>query len=145
MPGRGGPPATPADEVIGPVVRRAEPPAPPGLGLLLQGIALPCGLVPSTTADQPDPDRYLAVVTSEAAPSEVGRALGDELERLGFELFSLSEDEAVARKGNDVLSLRFHPDASVAQLAGLPLFPSAPQGAVGVEVWSGAGPNPRAS
>jgi hypothetical protein len=132
----------PAD-VVGPAVERpATAPAAP-LAELLRGVELPCGLVPSTGADHPDPDHYLALVTTAAAPDDVGAAMGDELERLGYQLLSLSDAEVVARRGEDLLSLRLHPAADIAQVGGRPVFPAAGPGAVGIELWSGAGPGPR--
>jgi hypothetical protein len=109
----------------------------------LNGIELPCGLVPVGDPGGADPDRYAALVTTSHPPEEVGPALADELERLGYVLFALSDDEAVARRADDLVSLRIHPHAPSAQLDGVVLFPTAPTGSVAVELWAGGGPHPR--
>lgn len=143
-PDAGGPGAAP-DRVIGPAVAR-EPvpdPEPATLAELLRNVQLPHGLVPTTPSPPADSDRYWVLSTAEAPPDEVGSALADELERHGYRLHSLSDDEAVARRGPDLLSLRLHPDAARARAGGGPLFPGAGPGTVGLEVWVGAGPEPR--
>lgn len=125
--------------------QRAAVTPPQTLADLLIGIDLPCELVPYGAADHPDPDRYVALLTAAAPPEEVGPAIADELERLGFALHALSDDEAVARRGDDVISLRIHPRADIAHVQGRRLFPLASAETVAVELWVGAGPHPRAA
>jgi hypothetical protein len=133
----------PAGGATEPTAHRPEAPPTASLHDLLAGIEWPCGLGPVTGADEPGGDRYRALVTADVPPDDVGAAMGDELERLGFRLHSLSDDEVVARRGEDLLSLRLHPDATEAEPGGRSPFPGAAAGAVGIEVWVGAGPNPR--
>lgn len=123
--------------------RRAAVTPPQTLADLLIGIDLPSELVPYGAADHPDPDRYVALLTAAAPPEEVGPAIADELERLGFALHALSDDEAVARRGDDVISLRIHPRADTAHVQGRRLFPLVSAETVAVELWVGAGPHPR--
>lgn len=133
----------PAAAPTGPASSRSEAPTSGSLASLLAGITLPCGLAPHVAADHPDPDRYVALATTGASPSEVARAMTAELERLGFEVHGLSEDDLVARRDDDLMSVRVHPRADVAQRGGTVLFPGAPPAAVMVELWVGAGPSPR--
>lgn len=122
---------------------RPEAPTSHTLGSLLRAIVLPCGLTPHAVDERPDPDRYTSLVTTEALASEVARAMSAELERLGFEVHGLSEDDLVARRDDELLSVRVHARADLAQHGGGLLFPGAPPTAVVVELWVGAGPSPR--
>lgn len=143
VPGASTAPTRSAEHVIGPEANRAPVPPQQRLATLLNGIQLPCGLLPHVAPDQPDPDHYVSLITTEAGGAEVAGALADELERLGYEVFALTEDDLTARRGDDLLSARVHPRAGVAQTAGVVLFPDAPTSATAVELWSGGGPSPR--
>jgi hypothetical protein len=83
--------------------------ARPTVAELVEGISLPCGLTPVVAGDI-DPHR-VTFTTSGHQPGEVGSALADELERLGYTLFSESDTEAVARRGEAVLHVRIDPGA----------------------------------
>ena len=106
----------------------APPPGRTPVASALAGISLPCELAPLTGAGElPDPHRV--VFFTDRAPAEtVGAALGDELERLGFTLRSVSDTEVVATRGGTELSVRVHP--------GTEGFPTAPPGSVVVVVSS---------
>lgn len=143
VPGSSPPPTRSADHVIGPEANRAPVSPEQPLATLLAGIELPCGLLPHVGPDHPDREHYVSLITTEAGGEEVARALTDELERLGYEVFALTEDDLAARRGDDLLSVRVHPRADVAQAGGAVLFPDAPSSATAVELWSGGGPNPR--
>lgn len=144
VPGASPPAATrSADQVIGPEANRAPVSPEQPLATLLAGIELPCGLLPHVGPDHPDPEHYVSLITTEASGAEVAGALTDELERLGYEVFALTEDDLAARRGDDLLSVRVHPRADVAQAGGAVLFPDAPSSATAVELWSGGGPSPR--
>ncbi len=98
----------------------------------LTGVRLPDGLVPlvgdSTTAD---PHLVTFVTATTADGATVGRALGDELERLGYRLRSESDNVAVATKGDAELRVTLHPDAANERLDGNRRFPTvAPQSVV---------------
>ncbi|MEZ5141890.1 MAG: hypothetical protein R2726_05140 [Acidimicrobiales bacterium] len=102
---------------------------------LLEGIAMPCDLVPVTDEAAVDASFHrVAFHTRSAPPGTVGRELGDALERLGYSLRSTSDTEVVARRGDDVLRVTLHPRADGAQRDGKPAYPSIPPGDVVVEI-----------
>jgi hypothetical protein len=88
----------------------AEPIRPAGGGRptvaeLVAGIALPCGLIPVVTGAELDPHHVVFATTGHGA-GEVGSALADELERLGFELRTETDTEAVAVRDDASLRVR---------------------------------------
>jgi hypothetical protein len=107
----------------------------PTVAEAVQGIAMPCGLSPviDGSSSLPNPFRVSFLTTLAPAP-EVGRALADELERLGFVLSTAAPTELVARRGETQLRVVLFPTASSATHGLQPLFPAAPPGAVGVEL-----------
>lgn len=119
-----------------------KPQTPQPIAELLTGIRLPASLEPIVADGITPSDGFLCLHTREASPEEVGIGLADELERLGYSVMGISEDEAVATRDKDVVSL--HIDATPAEtaIAGIRLFPMAKTGDVVVEVWTGAGPKP---
>jgi hypothetical protein len=100
---------------------------------VLQGISLPCDLAPLVDPGRVfDPCR-VAFVTDHATPSEVGAGLGDELERLGFSLATLSDTELEATKDDRRVTVTIHPDPSTVTFGAAPAFPNLPAGSVVVE------------
>jgi hypothetical protein len=90
---------------------------------LVEGISLPCGLLP-VIGDELDP--YRAVfATSGHTPGEVDEALAAELGRLGYELERETVTESVARRGDAVLHVRVAPES----VNGSAAPPAAPVGA----------------
>jgi hypothetical protein len=77
----------------------------PTVAELVEGIALPCGLIPVVTGAELDPHHVVFATTGHGA-GEVGSALADELERLGFELRTETDTEAVAVRGDARLRVR---------------------------------------
>ena len=118
-----------------------DPPATPAstptetLAAALSGIALPCDLAPLTSVAGEGPtDRY-AVLASSGHPAEaVGRGLASELSRLGYRLEPIGDDKVVAERGATRLSVVIHPDPDDVLVGGRPAFPTAPDGAVVVEL-----------
>lgn len=113
------PPVT-ADPAAGP-----EPSdgAPITVAEAVQGIRMPCDLAPlvgSSTAAL-DPHRVVFSTTTATAP-QVGGALADELERLGFSVRSVADNQAVATKPGATVTVTIHTDLSA--------FPTAPAGSV---------------
>lgn len=98
---------------------------------LLSGISLPCDLAPITASTPPGP-HLAAFGTTSHPPAEVGRRLGDELERLGFSLESTTATDLEARRDGEVLHVALHPDAAKAVVGKQRLFPSAAPRTVGV-------------
>ncbi|MEZ5342309.1 MAG: hypothetical protein R2706_12925 [Acidimicrobiales bacterium] len=114
----------------------------PSLATLLDGVHLPAALTP-IVADGIEPnDSYLCLHTSTANP-EVGLGLADELERLGYEVMGISENEAVAQRGADTVSMRIDAQPAETSVAGIRRYPDAKHGDVVVGV-VGAGPRPTA-
>ncbi len=131
---------TTAEPALVSPVERSSTPEP--IAALLTGIRLPASLEPIVADGIAPSDHFLCLHTNEATPEEVGTGLAEELERLGYEVMGISENEAVAKRNDDVVSL--HIDATPAEtaVAGIRRYPMASAGDVVVEVWSGAGPKP---
>jgi hypothetical protein len=97
----------------------------------LTGVRLPDDLVP-LVGDVADP-HHVTFITSSQPAAAVGRHLGDELERLGFQMRSESDVVAVATKGAVTLRVTLHPEASTERLDGAARFPTAGPTSVVVE------------
>ncbi len=123
-------------------VERSSTPEP--IAALLTGIRLPANLEPVVADGIAPSDHFLCLHTKEATPEEVGTGLAEELERLGYEVMGISEDEAVAKRNDDVVSLHIDANPAETAIAGIRRYPMASVGDVVVEVWSGAGPKPSA-
>lgn len=105
----------------------------PTVADLLEGISLPCDLSPIVdTGRALDPYR-VAFVTNRATPAEVGAGLGDELERLGFSLATVSDTELEATKDGGRVVVTLHPNPSTVTFGAAPAFPNLPSGSVVVE------------
>jgi hypothetical protein len=136
-----GAPPPPTEGRSGLFAGAAAPPPPPGpsadttVARALEGIAMPAGLVPLVgDADHLDP-RRVAFSTSGVAPAEVGAALGDELERLGFSLRSVGEAQVEAVRGTTTVHVLLHPQPDQAVNGAERAFPLARSGDVVVELW----------
>lgn len=110
-----------------------EPAEPPAVSTLLDGMDMPCDLVPLITTDLMPSPSHVVFVTTGHLPATVGAAIGDELERLGFALRSESDTEVRATRDGDQLRVTLYEDAKAAELDGTPRFPSVPGGSVAVE------------
>lgn len=124
---------------------KAAPPPSPGdtptsgsppatVAELLEGIELPCDLVPAATTSHYFNDYVVPFTTRRATPAEVGMAFGDELERLGFALRSTSDTEVEATRAEQRLVVTIHPNAAKAGTGGVPWFPHVAPGTVAVVV-----------
>lgn len=100
----------------------------------LQGIVMPCNLTPviDGSVSIPSPFR-VAFLTTDADAVTVGVRLGDELERLGFTLSTMATTELLARRPGAEIRVTVYPTANAARRGIDPIFPAAPDGAVGVE------------
>ena len=99
----------------------------------LTGVRLPDDLVPFVgSGTSVDPHQVLFLAPTLPA-AEVGRALGDELERLGYRVASESDVVAVATKGSAVLRVALHPDPANERVDGVRRFPTAPASGVVIE------------
>ncbi len=103
---------------------------------MLEGIKLPYDLTPVPSVVD-DPDRHLVFLTTHSNAAEVGRRFADELERLGFELETVEFDQAVAVRGDEVVSMKIVPDADQVIVAGGPRYGAAGSGDVALETWIG--------
>lgn len=106
-------PPTPSDRAPDPGaanIARAE-----SLAEALTGIEMPADLSP-LVGDTLDPRRML-FSTGTSSPEAVGAALGDELERLGFELRMLDERSVAARRPGAALEVRILPSGEAARSA----------------------------
>jgi hypothetical protein len=101
----------------------------------LEGIRLPCDLVPLNIVEGRAPsDRELALVSTGHPADAVGAALADELERLGYEITTLAPHEAVASKGADRVKVTIHARPDTVLTGKLPTYPTAPPDSVVVEL-----------
>ena len=110
-------------------------PGRPTVAEAVQGIVMPCGLSPVVDGSSSLPNPFRVTFLTNLAPApEVGRALADELERLGFALSTAAATELVARRDRTELRVVLYPTASSAQRGLEQLFPAAGPGSVGVEL-----------
>jgi hypothetical protein len=122
----GSAPGAPGDEAAG--TRRMT------VAEALRGIAMPCGLSPviDGSVSIPNPFR-VAFLTTTADAATVGASLGDELERLGYQLTTATTTEVLARKPGVDLHVVLYPSPATATRGLEQLFPVAPPGSVGIE------------
>lgn len=109
----------------------AAGPARVSVAAALTGVRLPDDLVPLVGEDA-DP-HHVTFITSSQPAAALGRHLGDELERLGYQLGSESDVVAVATKGDVTLRVTLHPEASTERHDGRARFPTAGPTSVVVE------------
>lgn len=92
----------------------------------LAGIQLPDALTPLIEGSSTDPYQVRFVAT-DIDPAEMGAALGDELERLGFTMTSLDDTTARALRPDATLEVAIHPDAhDLRDADGERVFPNVP-------------------
>lgn len=93
----------------------------------LTGVTWPCGLVPVIRSqDIHQVDRRVVFSTVGVPAAEVGRQVADRLEEAGFEVSSLDEATALARRGSTVVAMVIHPVAEKVLNDGHPEFPTLP-------------------
>ncbi len=108
--------------------RAAEPAAavtstPITVAEAVRGIQMPCDLAPLVGSSLAAADPHRVVFSTTVATAEqVSGALAGELERLGFSLRSIAENQAVATKAGAAVTVTIHTDLSP--------FPTAPPGSV---------------
>lgn len=103
---------------------------------LVQGIGMPCDLVPLPGAEpRPGTLESIAFATTDHAPDQVGEALAAELERLGFHVQRLPHDELLASRDDGELKAAVHRRAGQVSYGGRPAFPATVADAVAVELW----------
>jgi hypothetical protein len=107
--------------------------ARPTVAQALTGISMPCDLTPVVdTGRLIDP--YRVAFTTETSPAAtVGAEIGDELERLGFDLTSTAANQLVATKPDTRVTVTIHTDPSAVMIAEGPAFPNARPGSLVVE------------
>lgn len=141
------PPATPTGSIFDPPPDRptaseegsASRPAarPVAIAEMVRGIKLPCDLTPMVAFERRGGVREQVVfVTRTVDADTVGRELGEELRRLGFELASHGHTEAEAIRGDDRMGVAVHAVPAGVERADRPAFPGAGEHAVVVELWT---------
>lgn len=100
----------------------------------LRGVDMPCGLSPviDGSVSIPNPFR-VAFLTTTSDAATVGASMGDELERLGYQLTTATATEVLARKPGIELRVVLYPAPAKATRGLDQLFPVAPSGSVGIE------------
>jgi hypothetical protein len=108
----------------------ADPDAPTPAATIaeaLRDVDWPCGLTPVVVLDDlHQADRRVVFSTTEAAAPVVGARVGDALEAAGFEITSLDDANALARRPGATVAMCLHPSAAAATREGRPLFPTLP-------------------
>lgn len=136
------PPAEPESEQIEPteVVDDRRDAAPPTATIaeLLSGIRLPVDLTPVPPTD-PALATTALTFTSDDDPATVGGAFADELERLGYEIFSLSDTDAVARRST-VVQTDGEEAGDESETLSMSIRLTDP--GLAIDVWAGAGESP---
>jgi hypothetical protein len=100
---------------------------------MLTGVSMPCDLVPVVDPDGLVNPYRVAFATQTTPAADVGAAVGDELERLGFALRSVSSNQVEATKADQKLTVTIHQDASAVTAGDGPSYPTLPAGSVVVE------------
>jgi hypothetical protein len=114
-------------------------PSPAGAAVkdVLEGIALPLGLVPLVTmGPRPEAIDRVAFWTADAPAPAVRDALYVELDRLGAVVEPVDELTVAAVRNGGRAIVHLHPDGALARVDGETMFPSVPAGAVVVEFWT---------
>jgi len=100
----------------------------------LRGIDMPAGLSPVVDGSVSIPNPFrVAFLTTTSDAATVGSSLGDELERLGYQLATATATEVLARKPGVELRVVLYPAPDKATRGLDQLFPVAPPGSVGIE------------
>ncbi len=100
----------------------------------LRGVDMPCGLSPVVDGSVSIPNPFrVAFLTTTSDAGVVGATMGDELERLGYQLTTATATEVLARKPGIELRVVLYPAPAKATRGLDPLFPVAPAGSVGIE------------
>jgi hypothetical protein len=104
---------------------------------IVSGIALPDELAPVVDAGSNDLSGLrVAFSATNADAGRVGGRLGDELERLGFELRSLGETQLGAVRDDDELVVTIYLDPGSVERLGRKAFPVLPANSFVVELES---------
>jgi hypothetical protein len=98
----------------------------------LEGIRMPCDLAP-LTGSLADIERRVAFFTVGWPAEAVGPEVADELERIGMQFTSLSDNRAVARRDDVEVRVALHSVGSAINGIADPTFPTAPEHSVVVE------------
>lgn len=99
----------------------------------LEGIAMPCDLAPLIGSGEVN-HREVAFFTSGFNPTTVGEGLADEFERLGYEITPVDDRTIRAVRHEDVIRATLLSEALVGEAVMTDLHPSAPAGALVVEL-----------
>lgn len=100
---------------------------------VMAGFKMPCGLMPLIAGDSSRMDEKAAFVTDEATPEVVGRSIADELERLGMQVSSVSDDVALAQGPNGSLQIQIFITGPAVNGRTHDRFPTAPPHSVIVQ------------
>jgi hypothetical protein len=98
---------------------------------------MPDELAPVVSVDNTDVSGLrVAFSATNADPGRIGGQLGDELERLGFELRSLSDTQLGAVRDDDELTVTIYLEPGTVERLGRKAFPLLPPNSVVVELES---------
>lgn len=106
----------------------------PAIADALAGMVVPDDLVPLMTTGVGEVGLHRALfIGSRLDPAAVGRALGDELERMGYALHSTSDTAVEGRRDDGAVTVQLHIDAASVVVDGVKAFPTARLGDLVVE------------
>jgi hypothetical protein len=101
---------------------------------ILKGISMPDALAPVVNIDAADLSGLRVAFSANGVdPGQVGRAVGDELERLGFTLRSLGDTQLGAQRDHDELVVSILTDPAGIERLGSKAFPLLPANSFVVE------------
>jgi hypothetical protein len=99
----------------------------------VEGIAMPCDLAPLIGGGDLDP-LHVSFFTTGFTSASVGSALSEELGRLGFEMTPEDDQTTRAERGEDLVRVKMFSAALTSEAVMTEHHPSAPVGAVVVEL-----------
>lgn len=106
---------------------------------LLSEFDLPHDLKPlgGDNNEGPDLGAHVTLVSNHGDAADVGTALADELEGLGYNFEPVGHDRGVAKRGTEVIAMRIIPDIGASDASDHYRSSGISESAVVVEMWSG--------
>lgn len=101
---------------------------------LLEGFQLPHSLLPIIPDHADISERHVSLLTSTAPVEIVGPAVADELERLGYQLAPVSDNELLASRDDDQLKLTMVVAPTTVERGGRLVYPQANEGDVVITI-----------
>ncbi len=123
----------PATQQTSPVAQPSS--TPPTIADLLTGVRLPRNLLPVVPAGEKASDQRISLLSDDVEPEIIGVAIADELERLGYEIHTITTDQAMAKRGDQRLGLQIFPTVADLTNDSGSRFPDADPASVAIDLW----------